>query len=1274
MRFFIFTILLIISVFFSTTHAAVISVNIIDQDPGASAIGEVNGIWGINSLGSNVDGWINTVDCNISALALSDGTPTSVSSSAIRPNWNNYDSSGDSDNYNGTPLRAFINAYLSAGNEPHITIENLNMNFPQGCTIIAYLGGTSPNNGASVSLTEGDASAWNKTSDETYYYKTRWNPDANNANGYLGFQSLQRTTEEGPLSDSDSASAFPNADYAVFENVTADIVTLTVDGMKNAAAGLSGFQIIGESSSGEVTIFEDDFGNGSGWGSSTAEAYNQLPSTTWDVTFNHGASANGGVYQHSNLIEFWRVSNASVSNAITLSRNFIAEPDTLYELEISAAINNGDINRAIPIRIYNQEQGIEYITLEQNFSGEYNLYGSDYSVNYNNFETRSNEFQLANLSQIDSNATIEVQLGGSFGGSDSYNQNSVAIQHITLLDKNNSQNINLFVYSQGNGSVSPSIISSPTPTNIILEAMADTDWLFTGWSGGIIGGYETSTTNVLLESNMNIIANFSLDADGDGASNAQEVLFGTNPYNPDDYPMCELQVSVNPAEAAAITPSSGLYKINSVVDLSASINNGWVISGWNNATRSEDDITSATVLMSNDVVVTATFTQDIEGQNYYFSSVSGNDANPGTIEEPLQTVDAINSKVFYPGDSILFKRGETFIGAATLTDKGTPDNPIVIDAYGEGAKPHLIGSSTEQSVFTLIDVEGFEFRNLHISHYDKIRGDPEEADDNIEHFGIYMAPTINAGDLKYLKFIDLDFSDIIGGTGTDHYAVGIYGLTPDNDNYYIRFSDILVQGCTFEGIDGVGVWIKDQSQNISDQRLRGTGYFPTTGVVIESNYGKDVYRNLCRVNGTKGAVIQYNIMDTTSLGSGFWPFSAEDTLVQYNLFMHTRNPGADSYVCHYDYNCHNTIMQYNIGYDVDGGLVQLIAMSEGDKFFQTGAIARYNIGIDVGFRNNSNAAGILINGRVDGGQVYNNTILQFNQPQYNGISFKNWGGGDWSQQQNNQIFNNLFYAAGTQSTHFDAWRGAQNNNVIRDNLYWGNIQPPDADVSPSQSDPKLIDASLNADFITFLESQPTWEQLLIELGKKFKISYGSGAIGEGSVISENGGLDLFSNIVSQVSSPSIGFHEYREDNYVDSDGDKIPDYWELLYSNTLDPLDPVDARLDADNDGMDHLTEFAFSGDPSNNRDLFFDSYEFEINELGVTAKHIIPLRSDWNQLGLVAESVWCSNLIENIWTVADVSFLGVGINGYTDNLHSQTNKINVPIEEDSIFIKTTIR
>ena len=33
---------------------------------------------------------------------------------------------------------------------------------------------------------------------------------------------------------------------------------------------------------------------------------------------------------------------------------------------------------------------------------------------------------------------------------------------------------------------------------------------------------------------------------------------------------------------------------------------------------------------------------------------------------------------------------------------------------------------------------------------------------------------------------------------------------------------------------------------------------------------------------------------------------------------------------------------------------------------------------------------------------------------------------------------------------------------------------------------------------------------------------------------------------------------------------------------------------------MDHLTEFAFSGDPSNNRDLFFDSYEFEINEWNI--------------------------------------------------------------------------
>src|SRR5690349_8558108 len=88
---------------------------------------------------------------------------------------------------------------------------------------------------------------------------------------------------------------------------------------------------------------------------------------------------------------------------------------------------------------------------------------------------------------------------------------------------------------------------------------------------------------------------------------------------------------------------------------------------------------------------------------YYFSSSQGNDSrtvtqaqNPNT---PWKTLNKLNSffSNLKPGDSVLFKKGDVFYGSITISASGTSSLPIVLGAYGAGAKPIISGFTTISS-------------------------------------------------------------------------------------------------------------------------------------------------------------------------------------------------------------------------------------------------------------------------------------------------------------------------------------------------------------------------------------------------------------------------------------------------------------------------------------------------------------------------------------------------------------------------------------------------
>src|SRR5438067_1507233 len=89
--------------------------------------------------------------------------------------------------------------------------------------------------------------------------------------------------------------------------------------------------------------------------------------------------------------------------------------------------------------------------------------------------------------------------------------------------------------------------------------------------------------------------------------------------------------------------------------------------------------------------------------NYYFSSSKGNDSRTTTQAQdsstPWKSIDKLNSlaSTIKPGDQFLFKSGDTFYGAISLSKSGTTSAPIVFSSYGSGAKPVISGLTTVSS-------------------------------------------------------------------------------------------------------------------------------------------------------------------------------------------------------------------------------------------------------------------------------------------------------------------------------------------------------------------------------------------------------------------------------------------------------------------------------------------------------------------------------------------------------------------------------------------------
>jgi len=91
------------------------------------------------------------------------------------------------------------------------------------------------------------------------------------------------------------------------------------------------------------------------------------------------------------------------------------------------------------------------------------------------------------------------------------------------------------------------------------------------------------------------------------------------------------------------------------------------------------------------IITILLFSLNASATNYYISNTGSDAANGTTTGTPWQTIAKVNAVTFSAGDSVLFKRGDTWNERLVFPSSGASGNPIVIGAYGSGADPIITG-------------------------------------------------------------------------------------------------------------------------------------------------------------------------------------------------------------------------------------------------------------------------------------------------------------------------------------------------------------------------------------------------------------------------------------------------------------------------------------------------------------------------------------------------------------------------------------------------------
>lgn len=356
----------------------------------------------------------------------------------------------------------------------------------------------------------------------------------------------------------------------------------------------------------------------------------------------------------------------------------------------------------------------------------------------------------------------------------------------------------------------------------------------------------------------------------------------------------------------------------------------------------------------------------LEAMNHYVSS-AGDDAKDGTtVERAWRSVHRVNRGRFGPGDSILFRGGDTFAGNLVLdpSNAETGRDGLTIASYGTGPATIRAGAGTGLLVRNLGNVtvsdlvvlgsgrttntgSGVEFLN----DLDGNRKIERVRIHNVHALGFGLHGIVVHGapaDRSQSGFRDVRITNCIGSDNV-HTGILVSGVFDPaakgyaNENVYIghckAFDNSGTQG--YHNHSGNGIFLEDVDGGMIERCVAYNNGF------------------LCDFPG--GGPI------------GIWTAVANKVIIQFCESHHNRtmDVSADGGGFDFDGGVTNSVMQYNYSHDNDGS-GYLVWMYEGSPHVFRGNVVRYNISENDGRKHGYGA--IHCGGDISHCDIYNNTI------------------------------------------------------------------------------------------------------------------------------------------------------------------------------------------------------------------------------------------------------------------------------------------------------------